>query len=495
MSALWWAAGNTGTLRCTYSSNASYIYMAWYRQRPGGPLQYLLQSKGRGGSYSHKAPFARKRFSCQADKSSGMMTITGLKLEDSALYYCTLQRPHTDSLRQGAEPGQRRRRAESCGPGTVAWVWAQLRLVETGGGLRAPGDSVLLSCRGSGFAFGSYRIWWYRQAPGGRPEWVSFLSYSESTKQYGAAVEGRAEVSRDNSRSESSLFLRALRPSDSARYFCAILTGVQTEASGPKVGKVSESLVLSCRISGVPISDSSYAWDWIRQTPGRELQHIVLQYPFTGLQHIAPSFQTQVTSSADMSRNQLSLEVLSPAAADTATYFCSTRKLAKGTVLETLKPPVKPPLPPATPLRMPVLDSFPKEPCWSNCEKRAVTGQVALEQHTRELAVRDGHGVTFQCSMSGDNMGKYYMYWYRQGPRGTLDWIYREGDIYGEGFEGRFKGSVESSQNRITLQIQAANQGDEAVYYCGARLTLEQLCSRLDKKTTDREYQLLSISL
>ncbi|KFQ30875.1 Ig heavy chain V-III region NIE, partial [Mesitornis unicolor] len=104
-------------------------------------------------------------------------------------------------------------------------VWAQLRLVETGGGLRAPGDSVLLSCRGSGFAFGSYRIWWYRQAPGGRPEWVSFLSYSESTKQYGAAVEGRAEVSRDNSRSESSLFLRALRPSDSARYFCAILTG------------------------------------------------------------------------------------------------------------------------------------------------------------------------------------------------------------------------------------------------------------------------------
>ncbi|KFQ30876.1 Ig heavy chain V-II region WAH, partial [Mesitornis unicolor] len=101
------------------------------------------------------------------------------------------------------------------------------------------------------------------------------------------------------------------------------LSQVQTEASGPKVGKVSESLVLSCRISGVPISDSSYAWDWIRQTPGRELQHIVLQYPFTGLQHIAPSFQTQVTSSADMSRNQLSLEVLSPAAADTATYFCS----------------------------------------------------------------------------------------------------------------------------------------------------------------------------
>ncbi|NXK00670.1 HVD34 protein, partial [Corythaixoides concolor] len=101
------------------------------------------------------------------------------------------------------------------------------------------------------------------------------------------------------------------------------LSHVQTEASGPTVGKVSESLTLTCHISGVSIADSSYAWDWIRQTPGRDLQHIVLQYPFTGLQHIASSFQTRVTSSADASRNQLSLEVLSLSAADTATYFCS----------------------------------------------------------------------------------------------------------------------------------------------------------------------------
>ncbi|NXK87408.1 HVD34 protein, partial [Formicarius rufipectus] len=101
------------------------------------------------------------------------------------------------------------------------------------------------------------------------------------------------------------------------------LCQVQTEASGPTIGKISESVLLTCHISGVPITDSSYAWDWIRQTPGKELQHIVLQYPFTGLQHIASSFQTRVTSSADPSRNQLLLELLLPATADTATYFCS----------------------------------------------------------------------------------------------------------------------------------------------------------------------------
>ncbi|GAB0199260.1 Ig heavy chain Mem5-like [Grus japonensis] len=110
-----------------------------------------------------------------------------------------------------------------------AGLWAQLRLVETGGGLRAPGDSVHLSCRGSGFTFEEYHIWWYRQAPGSSLEWVSYISYTGTTKKYGAAVEGRATASRDNSRSESSLSLRHLRPQDSARYFCA----VRTETGNP----------------------------------------------------------------------------------------------------------------------------------------------------------------------------------------------------------------------------------------------------------------------
>ncbi|NXW25958.1 HV349 protein, partial [Circaetus pectoralis] len=105
-------------------------------------------------------------------------------------------------------------------------LWAQLRLVEDGGGLRAPGDTVRLSCRGSGFDFGRYAIRWYRQAAGGSLEWVSYIGgQSGTTKQYGAGVQGRATASRDNSRSESILSLRDLQPRDSAHYFCAIHTG------------------------------------------------------------------------------------------------------------------------------------------------------------------------------------------------------------------------------------------------------------------------------
>ncbi|NXP03715.1 HVM06 protein, partial [Thinocorus orbignyianus] len=81
----------------------------------------------------------------------------------------------------------------------------------------------------------------------------------------------------------------------------------------------------------------------------------------------------------------------------------------------------------------------------------AVTGQVTLEQQNKELAVQVGAEVTFQCSTSENSMGEYYMFWYRQRPGGSLEWIYRESDVYGEGFRGRFKGSVKSSQNRFTL--------------------------------------------
>uniref|UniRef100_A0A8V1A677 Ig-like domain-containing protein n=1 Tax=Gallus gallus TaxID=9031 RepID=A0A8V1A677_CHICK len=101
-------------------------------------------------------------------------------------------------------------------------VCAQLRLETSGGGVRAPGDSVQFSCRGYGFSFGSYAVLWYRQALGGRLEWLSYIASSNS--RYSPDVEGRATVSRDDSRSVSYLSLRALRPHDSAQYLCAVLT-------------------------------------------------------------------------------------------------------------------------------------------------------------------------------------------------------------------------------------------------------------------------------
>ena len=54
---------------------------------------------------------------------------------------------------------------------------------------------------------------------------------------------------------------------------------------------------------------------------------------------------------------------------------------------------------------------------------------------------------------------------------------YWDGDEY-EGFHNHCKGAVESSPNRFPQQIQAAKTGDDTVFHCGDRLTLQQqLCS------------------
>uniref|UniRef100_A0A8B9P7P5 Ig-like domain-containing protein n=1 Tax=Apteryx owenii TaxID=8824 RepID=A0A8B9P7P5_APTOW len=105
-----------------------------------------------------------------------------------------------------------------------AGVGAQVRLVEAGGGLRASGDAVNLSCHGSGYNFETFAVHWYRQSPGDRPEWVSYISSDSSFIQHMPALEGRATTSRDNPRAEAFLSLHALHPQDSARYFCAITT-------------------------------------------------------------------------------------------------------------------------------------------------------------------------------------------------------------------------------------------------------------------------------
>ncbi|NXQ49149.1 HV348 protein, partial [Catharus fuscescens] len=106
----------------------------------------------------------------------------------------------------------------------------QPRLQEAGGGQRAPGDSVTLSCRGYGFIFENHYVRWYRQALRGSFEWVSFISHYSSQIQFGSAVEGRATASRDNSRSVASLSLHLLHAGDCARYFCAVRTETQNAA-------------------------------------------------------------------------------------------------------------------------------------------------------------------------------------------------------------------------------------------------------------------------
>nr|NDP18025.1 immunoglobulin gamma heavy chain [Bos taurus] len=99
-----------------------------------------------------------------------------------------------------------------------------------------------------------------------------------------------------------------------------VLSQVQLRESGPSLVKPSQSLSLTCTVSGFSLS--SYDVAWVRQAPGKALECLG-GITTNGEEGYNPALKSRLSITKDNSKNQFSLSLSSVTSEDTATYYCA----------------------------------------------------------------------------------------------------------------------------------------------------------------------------
>nr|NDP07706.1 immunoglobulin mu heavy chain [Bos taurus] len=99
-----------------------------------------------------------------------------------------------------------------------------------------------------------------------------------------------------------------------------VLSQVQLRESGPSLVKPSQTLSLTCTVSGFSLS--SFGVNWVRQAPGKALEYLggIRSRGSTGYN---PALKSRLSITKDKFESQVSLSLSTVTPEDTATYYCA----------------------------------------------------------------------------------------------------------------------------------------------------------------------------